>query len=207
VGQGFAPTTIGVMVWATEFLHQGRNLSPSEAATDASLVPIGWIIGCPLLGYISDRIGRRKPVLLLGAACLLVGLVAAVFIPGGFALRYTIALAIGVASGAAMIPFTVVKEVNPDNVKGSAAGAMNFLCFMVTGLLARAFERFLRLAKTVNEFQHGLTPLIYGVGVGILLSFFLRETGLAVRQQHPSVSPRATRLDNKPTFPVPSTAS
>jgi MFS family permease len=203
----FAPTTIGVMVWATKFLHEGKHLNLAEAATDASLVPVGWIIGCPLLGYISDRIGRRKPVLLVGALFLLLGLVAALYAPAGFALRYTIALVIGVASGAAMIPFTVVKEVNPDNVKGSAAGAMNFLCFMVTGLLAPVFERFLRPAETLGSFQHGLSPLICGVGGAIVLSFFLRETGLAVRQQHPSISPGATSLNDKPTFPVPSSAS
>jgi nitrate/nitrite transporter NarK len=66
----FAPTTIGAMVWATSFLHNGQHISMADAATDASMVPIGWIIGCPLLGYISDRIGRRKPVLMGGAALM-----------------------------------------------------------------------------------------------------------------------------------------
>jgi MFS family permease len=31
----------------------------------------GWIIGCPLLGFISDRLGRRKPVIIGGALVLL----------------------------------------------------------------------------------------------------------------------------------------
>ena len=33
----------------------------------------------------------------------------------------------GIASGAAMIPYSVIKEVNPDNVKGSANGRNQFL--------------------------------------------------------------------------------
>jgi MFS family permease len=63
----FAPTTIGAMVWATSFLHNGQHLSMADAASNASMVPIGWVIGCPLLGYISDKIGLRKPVLIGGA--------------------------------------------------------------------------------------------------------------------------------------------
>jgi MFS family permease len=35
-------------------------------------VPFGWIIGCPLLGWLSDRLGRRKPVI-VGAGVVLAG--------------------------------------------------------------------------------------------------------------------------------------
>ena len=48
-------------------------------------------------------------------------------------------VAFGIASGAAMIPYTIVKEVNPDEVKGSATGAINFLTFGVTALVGPIF--------------------------------------------------------------------
>ena len=31
------------------------------------MVQLGWVMGCPALGWLADRLGRRKPVLLLGA--------------------------------------------------------------------------------------------------------------------------------------------
>ncbi len=34
-----------------------------SAVMRSATVPFGWIIGCPLLGLLSDRIGRRKPVI------------------------------------------------------------------------------------------------------------------------------------------------
>lgn len=58
---------------------------------------------------------------------------------------------------------------------------------MVTGLLAPAFERTLRPAEghtlDLGGLQSALNPLIYGVGVAIVLSFFLRETGRNARQE------------------------
>jgi len=75
----FVPTTIDAMVWATPFLHNGQHISVADAATDASMVPIGWVIGCPLLGYISDLIGRRKPVLMGGALVMLAAALSAVY--------------------------------------------------------------------------------------------------------------------------------
>ena len=48
----------------------------------------------------------------------------------------------GVASGAAMIPYSIIKEANPDEVKGSATGAMNFLTFGVTAVLGPLYARF-----------------------------------------------------------------
>ena len=86
----FVQTTIGAMVWATSYLHNGQHLSMADAASDASMVPIGWIIGCPLLGYISDRIGRRKPVLIGGALVMLTAAIAAVFLPEGALPRYSV---------------------------------------------------------------------------------------------------------------------
>jgi len=183
----FAPTTIGVMVWATSFLHQGENMSVANAASLVSTVPIGWIIGCPLMGFISDRMGRRKPVLIGGAVAMGFLTVFAIYVQPPMAVRYLVALGLGIASGAAMIPFSMIKEANPPEVKGSAAGAMNFLCFGVTGVLSPFIARMLDAGpgrtETLPGFQHGLATLAFGVAVALILTFFLRETGPAGAQQ------------------------
>ncbi len=68
----FIPTTIFDMVWGVRFLQEGHGMSYDVAVLRSAAVPFGWIIGCPLLGWISDRIGRRKPVI-IGAAAVLLG--------------------------------------------------------------------------------------------------------------------------------------
>lgn len=182
----FVPTTIGAMVWATAFLHNGEHIPMAQAATDASMVPIGWVIGCPLLGYISDRMGRRKPVLIVGGLTMLAAGLAAIYAPAGDYPRYLVPLVLGIASGAAMIPFSMIKEANPPQVKGTAAGVMNFLVFGTTGALSPFIGRLMAPSEgaplTLAGFQHALLPLIGAIVLAIVLSFFIRETGLAVQK-------------------------
>jgi MFS family permease len=90
----------------------------------------------------------------------------------------------GIASGAAMIPYTIVKEVNPDEVKGSATGGINFLTFGVTALIGPIFADLLGkgFASTQNHVAHFRASGIFWMGgiiLAILLSLFLRETGHA----------------------------
>ncbi|WP_158811502.1 MFS transporter [Beijerinckia sp. L45] len=177
----FLPTTIGALVWATSFLNAGEHMSMADAASDAAMVPIGWVIGCPLLGYVSDHLGRRKPVLIVGALVMLGAGLAAIYVPVGTLPRYSVALILGIASGAAMIPFSMMKEVNPAQVKGTAAGVMNFLVFVTTGIMSPFISRLMLPAQgvplTLAEFQNAFLPLVGGVVLAIILSVFLRETG------------------------------
>jgi len=77
----FIPTTIFDMIWGVRYLQEAIGLDYGSAVMRSATVPFGWIIGCPLLGWISDRIGRRKPVILGGAAAS-VGLVLGTQIQG-----------------------------------------------------------------------------------------------------------------------------
>jgi len=55
-----------------------------------------------LLGYISDLIGRRRPVLMGGALVMLAAPLSAVYPKAEFP-RYSMPLALGIGSGAAII--------------------------------------------------------------------------------------------------------
>src|SRR6266576_6641798 len=67
----FIPTTIFDMVWGVRYLQEAHGFDYASAVMRSATVPVGWIIGCPLLGFISDRIGRRKPVIIAGSVGLL----------------------------------------------------------------------------------------------------------------------------------------
>ncbi len=177
----FVPTTIGDMTWGVAFFQRDRMFSFHDAVVTGSLVPLGWVIGCPVLGWLADRVGRRKPVLIGGAIGMLLS-AALISFTKTHEPAVVGCLLFGIFSGAAMIPYTIVKEVNPDEVKGSATGGINFLTFGVTALIGPLFADALGkgITTTNNHVTHfrdsGLFWMV-SIAIAILLSVFLRETG------------------------------
>ena len=177
----FAPTTIFAMTWGVAFFQHDRSFDFHAATIACAMVPMGWVFGCPLLGYLTDKIGKRKPVLIIGAALMILSLAQLLFLPDLIP-AYVSTFLLGVASGAAMIPYSIIKESNPDNVKGSATGAINFITFGVTTLLSPVFSKL--FGKTLIEatdknlhFQSAGSFWIGGIILAIVVSLLLKETG------------------------------
>lgn len=183
----FIPTTIFDMIWGVRYLQEAHGFDYGSAVMRSAAVPFGWIIGCPLLGFISDRIGRRKPVIIGGAIVLLVCLAWILYGKTGVLPPYLIGLVAGLASGAAMLPYTVIKEVNPPEFGGTATGVVNFLNFTFSALLGPVFGWILLRVSggaapmELSHYQAAFEPLLYGVAIAIVLSLLLKETGPAVQ--------------------------
>jgi MFS family permease len=183
----FIPTTIFDMIWGVRYLQEAHGFDYGSAVMRSATVPLGWIIGCPLLGFISDRIGRRKPVIIAGALVLLICLAWILYGPTDVFPPYLIGLVAGLASGAAMLPYTVIKEANPPQFGGTATGVINFLNFTFSALLGPVFGWLLQHLSAGAErpelahYQAAFLPLLFGVGAAILLCLLLKETGPAVK--------------------------
>jgi len=183
----FVPTTIFDMIWGVRFLQEAHGFDYVSAVMRSSMVPLGWIIGCPLLGLLSDWLGRRKPVMIGGAIVLLTCLVWILYGRRDMFPPYVVGLAAGLASGAAMLPYTVIKEANRPEFSGTATGVANFLNFTFSALLGPVFGWTLQKVSggasqmTLEHYQAGFEPLLYGVAIAIALTFLLKETGPAVR--------------------------
>lgn len=175
----FAPTTVFIMVWGVLFFQHDRGFSFSQSTIISAMVPLGWVIGCPLLGWLSDLSGSRKMVFLGGCGLMIISLLQLLYMPALLPAQMSMLL-MGIGSGAAMIPYSIIKEVNPDEVKGSATGAINFITFGVTSLLGPLFaSRFGKtLTATSNHEAHFTATGLFLIGLialAMVITLFLGE--------------------------------
>ena len=99
---------------------------------------------------------------------------------------YVLGLTAGIASGGAMLAYTVSKEANPPHLSGSATGVVSFLNLTFSALVQPVFGWIMQKASAIQStplenYQTTFGPLVYGVALAILLALALKETGPVTR--------------------------
>ena len=123
-------------LWATPYLMQVHGLERSVAATHLSLWFGGFAVGCFFIGTLSDRIGRRKPVLII-ASHLYVALwliwLSGVAMP--LAASYALFAVMGLSTAGFSLTWACAKEVNPPLLSGMSTSVANMGGFLAGALL------------------------------------------------------------------------
>jgi MFS family permease len=169
------------MTWGVAFFQHGANLDFHGAIKVVSMVPLGWVVGCPLAGWAADRIGLRKPVLIAGAIMMLLVATQITLLPHLIGPTFGMFI-FGIASGSAMVPYTIIKEANPDEVKGCATGILNFLNFGISAIVGQIFGSVFGPAlqstdDSATYFRHAGLFWMAAIFTAVVLSVFLKETG------------------------------
>ncbi len=127
VGGGFVGCvlTFGGL-WGVPYLSTHRGLSNTQAATLNSAFLVAWGIGGPIFGGLSDRIGRRKPLLLSGNIMAVIGWLLIFYwsaLPGS--VLTVLLLATSFISGCVPISFAYARESVPAHLGGTVIGLIN----------------------------------------------------------------------------------
>lgn len=175
-------------VWGIPYLIRVYGLSNSAAAVKISFIFLGWAIGCPLIGWISDKIGNRRRPIILGA--LLGALLFTLLIYCPFRVHNYLGLLLlsfGLCSSAQVIIFPVARELNVQGLAGTAIAVTNLLVMSGGALFQPLIGKILDvltgthirgnlMAFSIESFQHALTLIPVAFLIAAVLAIFLKET-------------------------------
>lgn len=175
-------------LWGNSFLANVYHLPTKSVATANSMVFLGWLIGGPLIGYISDITCTRRIPISIG--CLLSAFTISLVIyfpPMNTSLLYLLLFSFGIFSSFEVLCFAISRENNPDNLVATASSFTNLLtmaggivCQPLVGKILDLFwpgqtQSGDRIYSAIN-YQYALSILPLAFLLGFVLTFWLKET-------------------------------
>lgn len=175
-------------LWGVPYLANHHDLTTTQASALTSAVLVAWAMAGPFFGWLSDRIGRRKRLYIVGCSVSLAGWTAAFCIPDISIRVLSVALLIaGFGSGCMIIGFAFAKESVPAHLSGTVSGTINMGVMMGPMLLqplmglvldSRWQGKFLNGVRCYgpDAYRAGFFLLLGWVALSLLLLLFTRET-------------------------------
>ena len=184
----FAPTAVVGEAIGPAYLQYGRGLSAHSAAFATGLIFIGWGISGPLSGWLSDRLGRRKPLMIISAFCGTILSAIFVFYPNlaQTSTIYGLFFVFGLTNTGVAIAYAVCAEIQSREVVGTAIGFTNMISILVGACMQPLVGRLIDLfagvrgyhveALVLSDFQAGLKLLPVCSLIALILACMVKET-------------------------------
>ncbi|MBK8637040.1 MAG: MFS transporter [Chromatiaceae bacterium] len=127
-------------LWAVPLMRDLHGLDRAGASLYTTVTLAAFAIGAFKVGWISDRIGRRRPVIIAGTALSCLAWLAMILLPWGPGwsglLIFTV---LGLTAGGNVVVYAAAKEVLPARVAGMAIALVNTGLFLGAAVMQPAF--------------------------------------------------------------------
>ena len=154
----FLPTSAFAELWGVPYLEKFHHYSPHTASIASAMIFIGWAIGAPFQGFLSDYFQNRVKVMFYGCV---IGTILASIALFDVNLSYTsvciILMLFGLASSVQVLSFAMVKDIVGNKNIGTAIAFVNALTMTSGMLMQRGIGQILDLTwngtiKNNNKF-------------------------------------------------------
>jgi MFS family permease len=175
-------------LWGSLHLVQVHHLLPAAAANVTSMIFLGTIIGAPLVGMLSDRLGyRRAPMIVFGVLSLIT-ILAIIYLPNpSYAMLLVLYLLLGLFTSAQVLSYPLIAESNPRFLTGTATGLASVIIMGGGGVSQPLFGWLLDshwdhlMVKGVpifsqSDFSNALLMIPIAFAIGLLASLLIKET-------------------------------
>ncbi|MGL5742133.1 MAG: MFS transporter [Legionella sp.] len=182
VGLEFSVITVFAAMWDVPFLQLKLDCSIETASILTSMVLLGAGLSCPIYGWLSINLPKRKP--LIHISCLVTALLffMVLYLPiQSIILTGVLLFAIGLFCGSYMLAFTIANELAPPESLSACTGFTNTLAMMSAPLLQPFVGYLLDLFKgetthhVLSDYQQALLIVPAGLIIASILSQFLPD--------------------------------
>lgn len=183
-----SPMLAFAVLWGVPYLMQAHGLPRTGAGAGASLMLLGWAVGAPLIGWLSDRMRRRKPVMVACSGLTLLGWLLILGLPQApLPFLYVLFVAVGASSSSMALTFALGRELNPPQASGLATAVVNMPSIMAGAVLQPLVGWLLDLQWdgtmqdgvrmfAAADYLVAFLPFPIVTAVTFLSTFFIRET-------------------------------
>ena len=183
----FASTSIFGGLWGVPFLMKAYSLDKPTAAGIVSIMFLGWVVGSPLSGVITNLLNSYKKVLWMSSVGGMFVMLAVLYIPHlPVFLLSALIFSFGVFSSFFLPSFTLMHDLHLNASSGAALGFMN-AANMVGGAVGQPLIGILLDATwdgtlvngvrlySVSNYQYALSCLPIMLVISLALIPFIKE--------------------------------
>lgn len=174
-------------LWGKSYLEMAHHLTKSEAAQTLSYMFLGWGLGAPIVGYISDHTKRRVAPLLVGGVLSLICISVILYYPSlSWGTLKTLIFLYGLFSSVEIIVFIMGKENSGVTLSSTIFAVVNMIVTLGGVILQPIVGRLLDIVSknrlleggahiyTAHDYQCALSiiPLFLFIAMIIVAIFF-----------------------------------
>ncbi|HRH81122.1 MAG TPA: MFS transporter [Thiobacillaceae bacterium] len=175
-------------LWGVPLMRDVHGLDRGTASLYTTAALAGFALGSFLMGSLSDRIGRRKPVILGAGVLSCASWLALMFLPWGPGLSgYALYALLGLTAGGFVVTYAAAKEVVPPANAGMAIALVNTGLFLGAAIMQPLFGWVADLSwdGTLVDgarvypwtgYRNGLAVSAGFAALAVIGALFLRET-------------------------------
>jgi sugar phosphate permease len=180
-------------LWGIPYLEQAQGLSKNAAAYANSMIFLGWAVGSPIWGWVSDYIQRRCLPILIGGIGSLIFVCILLYLPNvPEYLIYGVLFLFGFFSSVQILVFAICHEASKMKIAGTAIALTNMIVMIGGNIYQPVIGKLLDMGWVdqvtqgariypPHAYQAALSVLPVSILLSIIITLFIRETFCSVK--------------------------
>lgn len=175
-------------LWGSLYLNTAHNLSHTSATYVTSMIFLGTIFGSPLMGWLSDKIGRRKAPMIIGAVMSFIVMISILYFTNlPFWVLILLFFSLGLITSTQVISYPTVTENNSRMLTATCVSVVSFCAisggaifeplfgwlmdYHWSGIISNGIRQY-----SISDFQFAMGLFPIGIIIALIAATFIKET-------------------------------